>query len=144
MNVSYHWLHVHLRFVSLFYNAGDAQYLFTQSFIKNTSPASREWTSVRVLSSSLHSLTLQDITDLDRVSKTERLNQMPHVTSAYIGQHQHMNIHTHTHTSFLHYHSTHTVLIAPCEGHKGPLITGMGSFKSGRRTQCCSCRMERN
>lgn len=52
--------------------------------------------------------------------------------------------HTHTLLFFTITPHAHTVLIAPCEGHKGPLITGMGSFKSGRRTQCCSCRMERN
>lgn len=70
-------------------------------------------------------------------------------TWTYIGKHQHMIMLSHRitlHTlSFLHYHPpTHTVLIAPCEGHREPLITRMGSFKSGRRTQCCSCRMERN
>lgn len=140
--------------LSPFYNAGGAQYLFTRSFIKNTSPASREWTSVRAFYSSLHWVTLQDITDLDRVCKTER--QLVTCETIFHSlcfqmplQHIKANISTWTYKHVrAHFSSlslyTHTVLITPCEGHRGPLITGMGSFKSGRRTQCCSCRMERN
>lgn len=107
--------------LSPFYNAGGAQYLFTRSFIKNTSPASREWTSVRAFYSSLHSVTLQDITDLDRAYARQRdywSHVKPYFTvdvsrchfSIYrpTSAHEHINMCAHT---FLHYHSTHTLYL---------------------------------